>query len=175
MSEIDATAAYEAVMVELQRRLPELHAQVIAEIGRGRELKASEISRNEMSNRNRELASQRLSKLSDSDLAVVDLTSEERLMVVVRAISVATETYNASAATLARFAEEHDVGRFDFMSPGNENSSEDVALDVEEGATPEPDRERVRSLDIGSNEAMSVSREAIEAVLEALDGNNEHD
>lgn len=53
MPEIDAVEAYESVMTELQRRLPELYSEVIAEIDRGRELKASEISRIEKSTRNR--------------------------------------------------------------------------------------------------------------------------
>ena len=143
MPEIDAVEAYESVMTELQRRLPELYSEVIAEIDRGRELKASEISRIEKSSRNRELTSQRLSKLSDSDLAVVPLTPEERLMVVTRAISVATESHNASVATLARFADEHGAERFDFVSPDGE-PTDGAAVTTDEGEAPEGRR---RSLD----------------------------
>lgn len=171
MPEIDALEAYEAVMAELQRRLPELYSEVIAEIDRGRELKASEISRLEKSSRNRELTSQRLSKLSDSDLAAVALTPEERLMVVTRAISVATESHNASVATLARFADEHGAERIDFVSP-DEEPSEAVAVTADEAEAPGGRR---RSLDLHSDEATTVSREAIDVVLEALDANNEHD
>lgn len=171
MTEINAEDAYDTVMADLQRRLPELYVEVIAEIDRGRELKASEISRTDMSSRNRDLTSQRLSKLSDSDLAVVALTPKERLMVLARAISVATESHNASVATLARFAEEHGAERFEFVSPDQEPLDE-TSTTADERQAPERSR---RSLDIHSGGAMNVSREPIDAVLETLGITDEHD
>lgn len=64
-------------------------------------------------------------------------------MVVTRAISVATESHNASVATLARFADEHGAERFDFVSPDGE-PTDGAAVTTDEGEAPEGRR---RSLD----------------------------
>ena len=163
MSEIDARAAYEEVVAELQRQVPWLHEQVLAEIGRGRELKANQISQGEFASRNKELASQDLSRLSESDLAVVDLTFEERLIVTVRAISVAVDAYNASVGTLSGFAHEHGTERYEFVSPGDDGlSGEDVPYSA-------VGEDETRSAFVIPEETVKVSREAIDAVLEALD------
>ena len=174
MTEIDAAAAYEAVLAEIQGQLPDLYAQVVAEVDRGRELKASEISRNDKATRDRELISQRLGRLSDADLAAVELTPEERLMVLVRAIAVATETYNASTEALSRFASEAGADRIRFINPGEDGPSEDVAADdgrVEEASV---DGRSGASIFAVSGETSTIDREAIDAVLEALDGIDEH-
>lgn len=174
MTEIDAAAAYEAALGEIQRQLPDLYAQIVAEVDRGRELKASEMSRSDKATRDRELMSQRLGKLSDADLAAVELTPEERLMVLVRAIAVATETYNASAEALSRFATETGADRIAFINPGDDSPSESLTADegpVEEAGVDDRSRASIFAV---SEEASTIDREAIDAVLEALDGPDEH-
>ncbi|MFC5677092.1 hypothetical protein [Aeromicrobium endophyticum] len=174
MSEIDAEVAYETVLAQLQSELPSLSAQVIAEVERGRELNASEIFGSEKARRDRDLTSQRLGKLSDADLASVELTPEERLMVLVRAISVETDTYNGSAGILSRFASEYGADHFTFINPGEEfrterTSAQNVPLDEERSDS----RSRSSFFDV-RYESEPINREAIDAALAALDGEDEY-
>lgn len=174
MSEVDAQAAYEAVLAHLEREVPSLHAQVLDEVQRGRELKASDISRTEKTSRNKELVSQKLGRLSDSDLAAVELTPEERLMVLVRAISVATETYNASAATLARFGAAYDVNRIEFESPSDDRSESAARADAEDSGDVDGTTQADGSTFVIADGDIAVSREAIDIVLEDLELGDEH-
>lgn len=175
MSDIDASAAYDAVLNQLARQLPALHAQVVAEVERGREVNATQIGREDKASRNRELSSQQLGRLADSDLAAVELTEIERLMAVVRAIDIATRTHNASIRTLRRFSQGYNVsGGLRFRSPSDDSF---VSAAQDEGEAPEremtDDQQRASSIEMFEETAM-VNREDIEAVLEELSDSDEH-
>lgn len=169
MPDFDAAEAYETAMLELERRLPDLHAQVLDEVQRGREVNASEIYRNDMDYRDRQLTGQQLAKLSEADLATVDLSPEERLQVLARALAVATDTHNGSSALLSRFARDQGADGIAFEAPGDEGLREFADSDDDGQQTGAAARSRRAYFTFGRDDS-PVTREPIEMALAAIEG-----
>lgn len=106
---IDDARAYTELMSVLREHLPELHDQIANEVARGKELRGADIEKTEREGRDRKLGAKKLGRIAESDISVFPYSDEERLDLLIEALTTSAQTLDRSLETLGSLLTEQSV------------------------------------------------------------------
>ncbi|WP_141843526.1 hypothetical protein [Humibacillus xanthopallidus] len=126
---IDDARAYTELMAIVRERLPALHDQIADEVARGKELRGTDIERTEREGRDRILGDGNLGRIGEADVSVFPYSDEERLDLLVDALTTSAQTAQRSLEALGALMTELSIPsrRVNFRRP---ESDETAVLEV---------------------------------------------